>query len=135
MGERLGITINHPITGACMKSPNLRGRYFRILTFFAGVIVRFIYWELILRYLGLRPLVRKTRAERFRREAVRVWRATSLCGLRGGVLLTKQSPRRGGDCSPALRRTQRGASVASLAMTGIIVYFSVIVMLSMASPG
>ena len=32
-----------------MKTPRLRGRYLRILTFFAGVIVRFIYWELILR--------------------------------------------------------------------------------------
>jgi predicted unusual protein kinase regulating ubiquinone biosynthesis (AarF/ABC1/UbiB family) len=67
-----------------MKSPNLRGRYFRILTFFAGVIVRFIYWELILRYLGLRPLVRKTRAERFRREAVR-FRALAI--RMGGVMI------------------------------------------------
>lgn len=67
-----------------MKSPNLRGRYFRILTFFAGVIVRFIYWELILRYLGLRPLVRKTRSERFRREAVR-FRALAL--RMGGVMI------------------------------------------------
>ncbi len=67
-----------------MKSPNLRGRYLRILTFFAGVIVRFIYWELILRYLGLRPLVRKTRAERFRREAVR-FRALAI--RMGGVMI------------------------------------------------
>ena len=67
-----------------MKSPHLRGRYFRILTFFAGVIVRFIYWELILRYLGLRPLVRKTRSERFRREAVR-FRALAI--RMGGVMI------------------------------------------------
>ncbi len=67
-----------------MKSPNLRGRYFRILTFFAGVIVRFIYWELILRYLGLRPLVRRTRPDRFRREAVR-FRALAL--RMGGVMI------------------------------------------------
>jgi predicted unusual protein kinase regulating ubiquinone biosynthesis (AarF/ABC1/UbiB family) len=67
-----------------MKSPHLRGRYFRILTFFAGVIVRFIYWELILRYLGLRPLVRRTRSERFRREAVR-FRALAL--RMGGVMI------------------------------------------------
>ncbi|PIV26743.1 MAG: ABC transporter, partial [Anaerolineae bacterium CG03_land_8_20_14_0_80_58_20] len=56
----------------------------RILTFFAGVIVRFIYWELILRYLGLRPLVRKTRSERFRREAVR-FRALAI--RMGGVMI------------------------------------------------
>jgi predicted unusual protein kinase regulating ubiquinone biosynthesis (AarF/ABC1/UbiB family) len=67
-----------------MKSPHLRGRYFRILTFFAGIIVRFIYWELILRYLGLRPLVRKTRSDRFRREAVR-FRALAL--RMGGVMI------------------------------------------------
>ena len=35
-----------------MKKPRLRGRYLRILTFFAGVILRFIYWELILRKIG-----------------------------------------------------------------------------------
>jgi predicted unusual protein kinase regulating ubiquinone biosynthesis (AarF/ABC1/UbiB family) len=67
-----------------MKSPHLRGRYFRILTFFAGVIVRFIYWELFLRYLGLRPLVRRTRPERFRREALR-FRALAL--RMGGVMI------------------------------------------------
>jgi len=32
-----------------MKSSQLRSRYFRILTFFAGVIARFILWEIILR--------------------------------------------------------------------------------------
>jgi predicted unusual protein kinase regulating ubiquinone biosynthesis (AarF/ABC1/UbiB family) len=67
-----------------MKSPHLRGRYFRILTFFAGVIARFIYWELILRTLGLRPLVRRTRSERFRREAIR-FRALAL--RMGGVMI------------------------------------------------
>jgi predicted unusual protein kinase regulating ubiquinone biosynthesis (AarF/ABC1/UbiB family) len=67
-----------------MKSPHLRGRTFRILTFFAGVIVRFIYWELILRYLGLRPLVRRTRSDRFRREAVR-FRALAI--RMGGVMI------------------------------------------------
>lgn len=67
-----------------MKSPNLRGRYLRILTFFAGVIVRFILWEIVLRYLGFRPLVRKTRSERFRREAVR-FRALAI--RMGGVMI------------------------------------------------
>ena len=67
-----------------MKSPNLRGRYLRILTFFAGVIVRFIIWELFLRYLGLRSLVRRTRSDRFRREAVR-FRALAI--RMGGVMI------------------------------------------------
>ena len=67
-----------------MKSPHLRGRYLRILTFFAGVIVRFIYWEIGLRFLGFRSLVRKTRSERFRREAVR-FRALAI--RMGGVMI------------------------------------------------
>ena len=54
-----------------MKPSRLRGRYLRILTFFAGVIARFILWEIIIRHLGLRGWVRRTRNERFRREAVR----------------------------------------------------------------
>lgn len=54
-----------------MKSSQFRGRYFRILYFFAGVIARFILWELLIAKLGLRKWTRRTRAERFRREAVR----------------------------------------------------------------
>ena len=54
-----------------MKPSRLRGRYFRILTFFAWVIAGFILWEIIIRHLGLRGWVRRTRGERFRREAVR----------------------------------------------------------------
>ena len=65
------------------RSP-FRTRYLRILTFFAGVILRFILWELILARLGLRPWVRRTRAERFRREAVR-FRALAL--RMGGVMI------------------------------------------------
>ncbi|CAG0998699.1 aarF domain-containing kinase [Anaerolineales bacterium] len=67
-----------------MKKPRLRGRYLRILTFFAGVILRFIYWELILSRLGLRPLVRRTRPERFRRDAQR-FRALAI--HMGGVMI------------------------------------------------
>lgn len=67
-----------------MKSSRLRSRYFRILTFFAGVIARFILWELIIRYLGLRGWVRRTRGERFRREAVR-FRALAI--RMGGVMI------------------------------------------------
>ncbi|MGB7876406.1 MAG: AarF/UbiB family protein, partial [Anaerolineales bacterium] len=67
-----------------MKPPRLRGRYIRILTFFAGVIARFILWEIIIRYMGLRGWVRRTRKERFRREAVR-FRALAI--RMGGVMI------------------------------------------------
>jgi len=67
-----------------MKKTYLRGRYLRILIFFAGVIVRFIYWELILRKIGFRQLVKRTRPERFRRDAQR-FRALAL--HMGGVMI------------------------------------------------
>ena len=67
-----------------MKAPHLRGRYLRILSFFAGVILRFIYWELILRKAGFRKLAKRTRPERFRREAVR-FRALAI--RMGGVMI------------------------------------------------
>ncbi len=67
-----------------MKKPHLRGRYLRILTFFAGVIIRFIYWELFLRKIGFRQLAKSTRAERFRKDALR-FRALAL--RMGGVMI------------------------------------------------
>lgn len=67
-----------------MRSSQFRGRYFRILNFFAGVIARFILWELIVARLGLRKWTRRTRAERFRREAVR-FRALAI--HMGGVMI------------------------------------------------
>lgn len=67
-----------------MKKTYLRGRYLRILIFFAGVIVRFIYWELILRKIGFRQLVKRTRPKRFRRDAQR-FRALAL--HMGGVMI------------------------------------------------
>ena len=67
-----------------MKPSRLRGRYFRILTFFAWVIAGFILWEIIIRHLGLRGWVRRTRGERFRREAVR-FRALAI--RMGGVMI------------------------------------------------
>ena len=67
-----------------MQSSRFRGRYFRILYFFAGVIARFILWELIIARLGLRKWTRGTRAERFRREAVR-FRALAI--HMGGVMI------------------------------------------------
>jgi predicted unusual protein kinase regulating ubiquinone biosynthesis (AarF/ABC1/UbiB family) len=67
-----------------MHPPRLRGRYFRILFFFAGVILRFIFWELLIARIGLRPWTRRTRAERFRREAIR-FRALAI--QMGGVMI------------------------------------------------
>ena len=67
-----------------MKSINLRSRYLHILTFFAGVIFRFVAWELILSHLGLRSVVRRTRPERFRRDARRF---RELAIRMGGVMI------------------------------------------------
>jgi predicted unusual protein kinase regulating ubiquinone biosynthesis (AarF/ABC1/UbiB family) len=67
-----------------MQSSRFRGRYFRILYFFAGVIARFILWELLIAKLGFRKWTRRTRTERFRREAVR-FRALAL--HMGGVMI------------------------------------------------
>jgi predicted unusual protein kinase regulating ubiquinone biosynthesis (AarF/ABC1/UbiB family) len=67
-----------------MQPPRLRGRYFRILYFFAGVIARFILWELFIAKIGLRKWTRGTRPERFRREAVR-FRALAI--HMGGVMI------------------------------------------------
>lgn len=64
--------------------PRLRGRYFRIVYFFAGVILRFIFWEILIARLGLRSWTRRTRPDRFRREAVR-FRALAI--QMGGVMI------------------------------------------------
>jgi predicted unusual protein kinase regulating ubiquinone biosynthesis (AarF/ABC1/UbiB family) len=72
------------ISGDNMKPSRLRSRYIRILAFFAGVIARFILWEIVIRYLGLRGWVRRTRTERFRREAVRF---RTLAIRMGGVMI------------------------------------------------
>jgi predicted unusual protein kinase regulating ubiquinone biosynthesis (AarF/ABC1/UbiB family) len=67
-----------------MNRPNFRGRYLRIVTFFTGVIARFIFWELFLRPIGLRALVQRTRPARFRKEAIR-FRALAI--RMGGVMI------------------------------------------------
>ena len=67
-----------------MRSSQFRGRYFRILYFFAGVIARFILWELVIAKMGFRKWTRRTRAERFRRDAVR-FRALAI--HMGGVMI------------------------------------------------
>ena len=67
-----------------MTPSHLRGRYLHILRFFAGVIARFILWDVVLRRVGLRRWVRRSRPERFRREAVR-FRALAI--RMGGVMI------------------------------------------------
>ncbi len=67
-----------------MNLPGLRGRYRRIVFFFAGVIIRFIWWELTIARLGLRKWVRSTRPSRYRNEAIR-FRALAI--HMGGVMI------------------------------------------------
>jgi len=54
-----------------MKASQLRARYWRIVLFFAGVTLGFIYWEIFLPRIGLAGWARSTRTERNRRTAVR----------------------------------------------------------------
>ena len=67
-----------------MKISLLRARYRRIMTFFAGVAINFIFWEVFLPRLGLAALARRTRSERYRRVAVRFRR---LAIRMGGVMI------------------------------------------------
>jgi predicted unusual protein kinase regulating ubiquinone biosynthesis (AarF/ABC1/UbiB family) len=67
-----------------MTHPRLRGRYRRIVFFFAGVIFRFIWWELTVARLGLQSWVRSTRPGRYRNEAIR-FRALAI--HMGGVMI------------------------------------------------
>jgi len=67
-----------------MQTTRFRSRYFRILMFFSGVFLRFIWWELVLARIGFRKWTRRTRAERFRREAIR-FRALAI--HMGGVMI------------------------------------------------
>lgn len=48
-----------------MNKPTLRMRYWRITYFFARIIVSFFWWEIILRHIGFRNWVRRTRPRRF----------------------------------------------------------------------
>ncbi len=67
-----------------MKSSKLRARFLGILWFFAGVIARFIFWELLAARLGFRGAVRRSRPARFTREAER-FRALAI--RMGGVMI------------------------------------------------
>ena len=66
------------------ESPRLRARYRRIVTFFAGVTARFIFWEIVLPKIGLRRWSNGNRSDRNRRTAVR-FRALALS--MGGLMI------------------------------------------------
>jgi len=67
-----------------MRVSLLRTRYRRIMAFFAGVAINFIFWEVVLPRLGLRALARRTRSNRYRRVAARFRR---LAIRMGGVMI------------------------------------------------
>jgi len=54
-----------------MKASHLRARYWRIVFFFGRVTLGFIFWEIVLRRIGLSGWARRTRSERSRNTAVR----------------------------------------------------------------
>lgn len=53
-----------------MTSWQLRRRYWRIVSFFAGVTAHFIFWEIVLRRIGLGSWSNRTSAKRYRKIAV-----------------------------------------------------------------
>jgi predicted unusual protein kinase regulating ubiquinone biosynthesis (AarF/ABC1/UbiB family) len=67
-----------------MKVSLLRARYRRIMFFFARIALGFIFWEIILPRLGLRPLARRTRSNRYRKAAAQ-FRALAI--RMGGVMI------------------------------------------------
>ena len=67
-----------------MTSFRMRSRYIHILAFSAGVIARFILWDIVLRRMGFRRWVRRTRNERLRQEATRF---RELAIRMGGVMI------------------------------------------------
>ena len=67
-----------------MNKSTLRLRYWRITLFFARVIVSFVWWEIILRHVGFRTWVRRTRTSRSRDSAVRF---RKLAIRMGGVMI------------------------------------------------
>ena len=67
-----------------MKNSLLRARYRRIMTFFTGVAINFIFWEVLLPRIGMRALARRTRSNRYRRTAAKF---RSLAIRMGGVMI------------------------------------------------
>ena len=71
-------------TAAPLPARLLRARYRRIVWFFGRVTLGFIWWEIVLRRIGLGRLVARTRANRSRRIAVR-FRALAIS--MGGLMI------------------------------------------------
>jgi len=67
-----------------MKASQLRARYWRIVFFFGRVTAGFIFWEILLRRIGLGRLAKRNRAERNRATAVR-FRALAI--RMGGLMI------------------------------------------------
>ena len=67
-----------------MKVSLLRARYRRIMLFFAGAAINFIFWEVVLPRIGLRALSRRTLSNRYRRVAAQF---RSLAIRMGGVMI------------------------------------------------
>lgn len=65
-----------------IRRMNLRGRYLRVLLFFARVLIQVIWWDLILRRSGLSRLSKRTAPARYQRAAQRFRAlATNLGGV------------------------------------------------------
>ena len=67
-----------------MRRSQLRARYWRIVSFFAGVTASFIFWEIVLPRIGLSSWTRRTRSKRYRNIAVR-FRALAI--RMGGLMI------------------------------------------------
>lgn len=67
-----------------MKASHLRARYWRIVFFFGRVTLGFIFWEILLRRIGLGGWAARTRSDRNRRTAVR-FRALAI--RMGGLMI------------------------------------------------
>lgn len=67
-----------------MKNSLLRARYRRIMLFFAGVAINFIFWEVFMTRIGLRGWARRTRPDRYRNVAARF---RTLAIRMGGVMI------------------------------------------------
>ena len=67
-----------------MKKSLLRARYRRIIIFFAGVAINFLFWEVFLSRIGLRALAQRTRSNRYRNVAARF---RTLAIRMGGVMI------------------------------------------------
>ena len=60
----------HSPTTVRSLNRRLRGRYSRVTLFFARVVIGVLWWDVILRRLGLKRLSRRTAPRRYRRIAL-----------------------------------------------------------------